>query len=148
LFHLSRPVIREFLDRPPLLFDSAGVGTVVTQQTARCTAAATSNSIISIANIADAFTRATAMQSICNWELTKNIKASAAKRPGFLLDIDQMLLIISTKKKRNYQRPPANLAGNAISPAARLRQIQSFILPDREAFNVSKLTLENHFFVR
>jgi hypothetical protein len=57
-----------------------------------------------------------------------------------------MLPIISTKKRRNYKGPLANLAGNAISPATRLRQIQSFILPDRKAFIVSKLTLENYCF--
>jgi hypothetical protein len=82
------PARRPRVPGPPLLFYSAGVSTIVKQPTARCTAAATSNSIISIANIADAFTRATAMQSICTWELTKNMKASAAKKLGFLLDID------------------------------------------------------------
>jgi hypothetical protein len=60
---------------------------------------ATSNSIISIVSIAKAVIGAVAMQSTCTRELATSMESHAIKTLGLLLDIEQMLLIISTKEK-------------------------------------------------
>jgi hypothetical protein len=55
---------------------------------AGCIAAATSNSVILIANFAHAVIGAVAVQLTCTQEPAVSMKSHAAKALGFLLDID------------------------------------------------------------
>jgi hypothetical protein len=73
---------------------------VVKQPKARAIAAATWDSIISMANIADAVIGAAATHSTCTQQFATTAKCHGKQTQGFILYIDQMLLIISTKRKR------------------------------------------------
>jgi hypothetical protein len=86
--HVRVAVIREFLARPALIFHSVGLRTVVTQSNACYTAAAASNSIISILDSADAVLGAVAMQITDTQELAVSLKSRPIKALGFLLAID------------------------------------------------------------
>jgi hypothetical protein len=50
---------------------------------------------------------------------------------GSFLNLREMPLIISTKRKQNYNACSANLAANIIPPAARLHQIPCSARSDR-----------------
>jgi hypothetical protein len=85
--------------RPAFTFHSVGLRKVVNQPSARCIAPATSNWLISIATIAAAVIGAVVTQSSYAQELALSMKSRATKTLGFLLGIDQILFIISMKKK-------------------------------------------------
>jgi hypothetical protein len=99
LFHRDGIVVGEFLAHPALIFHVVGLGKVMRQPKARCIAVATSNSRISVVTIAHAVIGTVATKSASTQELTTSMKFQATKRPGFLLDIDSMLFVLSTKKK-------------------------------------------------
>jgi hypothetical protein len=83
---------------PTLTFRSIGLTKVVKQSNGRCITAASSNSIISTVSLAEAVIAAVTMQCPHARQLDTAMTFHSIRATSFFLNIDSMLLIISTKK--------------------------------------------------